>query len=102
MIKVSVLYANDEGSHFDMGYYVDKHVAMIRQLLGDALRKVEIDRGVAGAAPNSKPPFVAGVHMYFDSVDAFYASFGPHASVILKDVANYTDIKPVTNISELA
>ncbi len=101
MIKVSVLYPNDEGSTFDMNYYADKHVPMIQRLLGDAMKKFEIDEGVSGPAPGSRPSFVAAVHMYFDSTDAFYAAFSPHAKDIRNDVANYTSLKPVTQISKL-
>lgn len=101
MIKVSVLYPNDEGSTFDMTYYADKHVTMIQKLLGDALKKVEIDEGVSGPAPGSRPSFVAAVHMYFDSTDAFYAAFSPHAKDIRNDVPNYTNLKPITQISKV-
>lgn len=101
MIKVSVLYPHQEDYRFDMGYYVDQHVAMIRRLVGDALKKVEIERGLAGGMPGSTPPFVAGVHMYFDSVPAYEAAFGPHGSAIRKDVPNYTNIRPTLQISEL-
>ena len=99
MIKVSVLYPNDEGSSFDMNYYVHRHVAMIRELLGDALRDVEIDEGLSGPAPESRAPFVAAVHMYFDSSAAFYEAFSPHAARIMKDVANYTSLRPITQIA---
>jgi uncharacterized protein (TIGR02118 family) len=101
MIKVSVLYPNDEGSTFDMDYYVDKHVPLCRQLLGEALRDVEVDEGLSGAAPDSRPAFVAAVHMYFDSLPAFYEAFGPHASAIRKDVPNYTNLRPITQIAKV-
>jgi len=101
MIKVSVLYPNDEGNHFDMDYYIHKHVAMIQQTLGQALLKVEIDEGISGGAPDSRTPFVAAVHMYFESTSAFYAAFGPHAASFMADVPNYTNLKPVTQISNL-
>jgi len=101
MIKVSVFYPNDEGNHFDMDYYVNKHIAMIRQALGAALLKVEIDEGISSGAPGSRAPFVAAVHMYFESTTAFYAAFGPHAGTFMKDVPNYTNVKPVTQIANL-
>ncbi|MGR4869497.1 EthD family reductase [Variovorax sp. LARHSF232] len=101
MIKVSVIYPNDEGSTFDMDYYIDKHVPLCQQLLGEALLKVEIDEGLSGAAPDSRPPFVAAVHMYFESTAAFYEAFGPHGSAIRKDVPNYTSIKPLTQIAKV-
>lgn len=101
MIKVSVIYPNDEGNRFDMDYYVSKHVPLCQQLLGAALQRVEIDEGLSGAAPDSRPPYVAAVHLYFESTTAFYEAFGPHASEILKDVPNYTNVKPMTQIAKL-
>ena len=99
MIKVSVLYPAAEGARFDMDYYVDRHVAMIAERLGDALLDVEIDQGLAGAAPGSPPPLVAAVHMYFESMESFQSAFAPHAKVIQKDVSAYTDIRPQTQIA---
>lgn len=99
MIKVSVLYPAAEGARFDMDYYVDRHVAMIAELLGAALLDVEIDQGLAGAAPGSPPPFVAAVHMYFESMASFQTAFAPHAKAIRKDVSAYTDIRPQTQIA---
>ena len=101
MIKVSVIYPNDEGSHFDMDYYVSKHVPLCQQLLGPALQRVEIDEGLSGAAPDSRAPHVAAVHMYFESTTAFYEAFGPHAAAIRKDVPNYTNLRPVTQIAKV-
>jgi uncharacterized protein (TIGR02118 family) len=40
-------------------------------------------------------------HLYFDSVEAFQAAFGPHAPAIMADIPNYTDIQPVIQISEV-
>jgi uncharacterized protein (TIGR02118 family) len=99
MIKVSVLYPNDEGAKFDMAYYVDKHMGMVQRVLGSAMLKFEIEEGISGAAPDSRPTYRAAVHMYFASTEAFYAAFGPHAKAILGDVPNYTDVRPITQIS---
>lgn len=101
MIKVSILYPRSEGSTFDMNYYLTKHIPMCEQKLAPALRRVEVDEGVGGATPGSASPDVALVHLYFDSVDAFYGAFGPHAAEILSDVPKYTNIKPLTQISRL-
>jgi uncharacterized protein (TIGR02118 family) len=34
-------------------------------------------------------------------VEAFQKGFGPHADEILGDIKNYTDLKPVMQISEV-
>ena len=100
MIRVSVLYANDEGKKFDMAYYTDKHLRLVREKLGGALKGMTVDQGLGGGQPGSKPPYVAMVHMLFDSVDAFQGAFGPHAKAIMGDIPNYTDIQPTIQISE--
>lgn len=40
-------------------------------------------------------------HLYCDSVEAFNAAFGPHAKEIMGDIANYTDLQPQLQISEV-
>ena len=101
MIKVSVLYENAEGKKFDMAYYTGKHIPMVKQKLGAACRGVDVDQGLGGAQPGSKPAFVVMAHLRFDSVEAFQQAFGPHAATIMGDIPNYTDIQPVVQISEV-
>jgi len=101
MIKVAVLYPQAPGTRFDHGYYRDTHMPLVEKLLGAALLRYTVDRGLAGGAPGQPAPFVAGCELFFDSVDAFQAAFGPHAAAITADVANYTDRQPVLQISEV-
>jgi uncharacterized protein (TIGR02118 family) len=101
MIKVSVFYENTEGKKFDTVYYCNKHIPMIKEKLGTACKHVEVDEGLGGAQPVSKPPFVAVAHLLFDSVETFQKAFGPHADTIMGDVPNYTDIQPIVQISNV-
>jgi uncharacterized protein (TIGR02118 family) len=101
MIKVSVFYPNSEGARFDMEYYCNKHIAMVRQKLGAACRSAAVEQGLAGADPGSRPAFIAMGHLYFDSVEAFQAAFAPHAQAIMADIPNYTDIQPTIQVSDV-
>jgi uncharacterized protein (TIGR02118 family) len=101
MIKVSVLYPNNQGAKFDIDYYCNKHIPMVQQKLGAACKTVAVEQGIAGATPGSPPTFTAMGHLYFDSVQAFQTAFGPHAEAIMADIPNYTDIQPTIQISEV-
>jgi uncharacterized protein (TIGR02118 family) len=101
MIKVSVLYPNGEGNSFDMAYYLAKHIPMVRQLVGPAIKGVVVEQGIGGATPESPPPYLAMGHLLFESVEAFQASLGPHAPAIFGDISNYTNTQPVVQISEV-
>ncbi|MDM0016077.1 MULTISPECIES: EthD family reductase [Variovorax] len=101
MIKVSVMYPFSPGARFDHAYYRDKHMPLLANRMGDACKSYTIDKGLAGGAPGQPPTYVGMCHVFADSVESFQAAFGPHAKEILADIANYTDIQPVMQISEV-
>jgi uncharacterized protein (TIGR02118 family) len=99
MIRVSVFYP--QGGKFDEEYYVNSHLKMIAEKVGDAMLKAEMDKGVAGGAPGSPAPYAAIGHLYFNSIPEFMQAFGAHAGEIMADVPNYTDTRPEIQISEI-
>jgi uncharacterized protein (TIGR02118 family) len=101
MIKVSVMYPNTPGARFDHEYYRDKHMPLVKARMGDACKFYTIDKGLAGGAPGAPATYVGMCHIYADSVEAFQKGFGPHAKEIMGDIANYTDLTPVMQISEV-
>jgi uncharacterized protein (TIGR02118 family) len=101
MIRVGVFYPNSEGAKFDMGYYLQKHLPMVKQKVGEALKSVTVEQGVSGGIPGSPMTYIAIGHLVFDSVEAFQASFFPHSGEITADVSNYTNVQPVVQISEV-
>ena len=101
MIKVSVMYPNKPGSRFDHDYYRDRHMPMVKRLMGDKCKSYTVDKGLSGDAAGTAPTYVAMCHLFCDSVAAFEAGFGPHAREILDDIPRYTDLKPVMQISEV-
>jgi uncharacterized protein (TIGR02118 family) len=95
------VYPNTSGSYFDIGYYCDTYIPLVRRLLGPALEGVAVEHGIAGATPGSPAPYLAIGQLQFDSVEAFQSAFGPHSQEIMSDVPNYTNIQPVLQISEI-
>ncbi len=47
MIKVTIMYPNEEGKTFDMEYYSTKHMPMVARVLGQSMKSWEIDKGIA-------------------------------------------------------
>src|SRR5262245_32061402 len=101
MIRVTVLYPNNEGTRFDIDYYCKRHMPMVAEKLGKACKKVTVEHGLGGGQPGAKAPFVAIGALDFESVDAFQAAFGPHAPAILADIPNYTNVQPTIQVSEI-
>lgn len=101
MIRVAVLYPNEPGNKFDMDYYLDKHVSLIKNLLNDlGLERVEVDKGIAGIEPGSAAPYVAIGYLYYENMDAFQKCM-TKADELMSDIPNFTDIQPQMQISEM-
>lgn len=95
MIRFSVLYPKTEGARFDHDYYKDSHVPLAVETWGLSADQVVIEKGIDG-------PYEAAVHFTFASPDALGAALGSEGSgAVMADVANYTDIAPVVQTSEV-
>lgn len=100
MIKVSVLYPNGDGHTFDLKHYTETHMPMVGALIGDAMKGGAMESGLGGPG-NTPPAYLIMSHMYFETVEAFEASFGPNAEKIMGDIPNFTNAQPVVQISEV-
>jgi uncharacterized protein (TIGR02118 family) len=99
LIKVSVLYPNGPGATFDIAYYTRSHMPMVGRLLGEALKRMEIDEGLGGMTPGSSAPYLGMCHLHFNSVEDFGAAFAQHGAAIQADIPNYTNTQPIIQIS---
>jgi uncharacterized protein (TIGR02118 family) len=94
MIRVTVSYPKTEGASFNHEYYQATHVPLCLGAWPQA-KSGQIDKGISG--PNE-----AAVHFTFDSMADFQAAMGGEATAgVMADVANYTTITPVMQISEI-
>jgi uncharacterized protein (TIGR02118 family) len=101
MIKVSVLYPNSQDLIFDKDYYCDKHVPLVSELLGESLKNVQVDFGLANGNPDEAVKYVVMTHLSFDSIEAFQNIFSVHSEELLSDIANFTNCQPQIQISEI-
>ncbi|WP_394827963.1 EthD family reductase [Pendulispora albinea] len=99
MIRVSVLYPAAEGKTFDHHYYTKKHMPRAGELLAPV--RYEVDKGISGGEPGRPAPFVAACHFYFETVEHFAERTTVHGPELRADIANYTNIEPVIQISEI-
>ena len=94
MIRVTVNYPTSEGSTFDHDYYKATHIPLCLSTW-TGVKSSSIEKGING-------PNAAAVQFTFDSMEAFGAAMGSEGTAAIKaDVANYTNITPVMQISEI-
>ena len=101
MVKVTIMYGNGADKSFDMEYYENKHMPMLAELFGDAMKTYEIDKGLRGRTPEEPIPFLAIGYLYFNTLSDYEKAFGANAETILNDIPNYTNIQPIVQISSV-
>ena len=100
MIRLSVFYPS--GGRFDIEYYLSQHIPLVHRLLEPyGLVRTEVDKGIGSARPGSPAPYVAVAHLIFKSMESMAKGLSAHDPELSADVVNYTDIKPVFQISEM-
>ena len=101
LFKVSILYPNGEDTTFDIDYYQNKHMPMVAGFLGENLSFYEIDKGMAGRTPDEKVPYVAVGYFYVKDIAKYNQAIGQNREAVISDIKNYTNIRPIIQISEI-
>ena len=101
MIKVSVMYPNTPGASFNHDYYRDKHMPLVKKLMGESCKYYTVDKGLAGGTPGAPATYIGMCHLFCESVESFQDGFGPNMQEIMGDIPNYTNLSPVVQISEV-
>ena len=101
MFKVNIFYPPTPSGRFDMAYYVNKHMPMVKNKIGPACVGFTVDKGITGGAPESPAPYVAVGALMIESLEAFDKAMAEHGPEIMGDVQNYTDSQPHLQISEV-
>jgi uncharacterized protein (TIGR02118 family) len=101
MIIFSVFYPASKGARFDADYYRATHIPLVKAAFGSTgLAAVQVFQGLS-SGDGGPAPYVAMAHLSFDSPDALQASLtGPRAAEVFSDIARFTDIQPLMQVSK--
>ena len=101
MIKVTVMYPNTPDAQFNLGYYCDQHLPLVRLRLGEHCTSYIVEKGLQGLTAGVAATYVVISHFFFDTVESFRTAFSAHSAEIMGDFAHYTNVVPVIQISEV-
>jgi uncharacterized protein (TIGR02118 family) len=101
MIKLSALYPNGEGKTFDMDYYTNQHLPLVRKLLGDACKGAQVELGISGLGADLPAPYVVCGHLFFETMSELQESVGTNIDQMVGDLPNFTNVQPEIQIAEV-
>ncbi|MBC8153450.1 MAG: EthD family reductase [Bacteroidetes bacterium] len=98
MIRLTVLYPQTADSHFDMAYYLDTHIPLVKERLTPmGLIGVDLQEGLFSGAPETPPPYAMITGLIFNTVE----EMGTHGPELLGDIPNFTNVAPQTQVCQV-
>ncbi|USQ96269.1 EthD family reductase [Caulobacter sp. RL271] len=100
MAVFTVLYPASDGAKFDYAYYENTHIPLAKAAFtATGLTGVQILKGLAGGG-GAPAPYLVIVNLIFRDAEALQASLGgPRGAEVTADVANFTNVQPIVQIS---
>ena len=92
------MYPKQNGLSFDIEYYCNQHINLVKRLLGDAVKGISVEQGIE--LPGVPAKYVAIGHVLFDSPEAAESALR-HLPALQQDIPNYTTIRPILQVSEV-
>ena len=101
MIRITTLYRNTEGAYFNFDYYINTHLALIRERMsGAGLVSMEVAKGMDN--PDGSPAeHLCIFHIYFSTLAAGLRGIEQHGAEFAADIPNYTNIEPQVQVAEV-
>ena len=101
MINLTVLHPYVENKKFDMDYYLNVHIPHIKAIGGKKIKNIYIEKGLSGLKPNSPPSFKVIIHLSFESKEDCEELLAKVGKLPTDDTANFTEVTPILQISEI-
>lgn len=98
-VTLQVAYPADNGSTFDMDYYLSTHIPLVGKHMGAHIANTIVTKGLAGG-PDTPPPFHAVATIVFADQDAMNAAMKASGPVVA-DIPNFYDAAPKMLIGEV-
>ena len=100
MYCMTVSYAKLESTHFDIDYFLNEHIPLVKESFETfGLVGITVKAGL-GSVPSKEDLFYLSVDIVFDSLEAMKTATSTAGKYVGNDVKNYTDVKPQYQFGE--
>lgn len=100
MIRVAVIYPNQQNKKFDVDYFINTHMPLVvEKYTPYGLIKAEVDSAKSKEGAQAAP-YIAIGYMMFESTKSFMHAYKSAGHEVMPDIENFTDIEPSIQVSE--
>jgi uncharacterized protein (TIGR02118 family) len=98
VIRLTIMYPESEGATFDMDYYINNHIAMVKEKCAPAIKECTVEQCLDGPEPAS---YRVIARIGVDTMEDFLTYVAPNDPVFAADLPNFTNIRPVIQVNEV-
>jgi len=99
---MTVTYPIGDDTHFDMDYYLEKHMPLCKELFKEHGLRGSALRSGQGKGPGGSDLNYASVDLIFGSLEQLQAGLASGGAQVMADVPKYTNVKPHSSFSEIS
>ena len=98
---ITVLYPAKDNDSFDFEFYLRRHVALIQDILGKSLHRIEVRKGATAQDGSSAPTFTSVISIWIADWPAYEKAMAARASELIAEVPLFTKVMPVIQIDDV-
>jgi uncharacterized protein (TIGR02118 family) len=96
MVRQTVLYPKTESSQFDLAYYLEKHIPLVKERLTPfGLIGVDLNEATGG---DTLPPYAMITFLTFNTIEELNEGMGTQGAELMADISNFTDVQPLAQV----
>jgi uncharacterized protein (TIGR02118 family) len=96
------MFPKTDDGHFDMGYFLNKHVPMVEALLEEAgLVRIDVEEGVSIPTPGPAVVYTVLASLTFNSYEALEGAMRSYGVELRADFPNFTNVEPHIQVNRV-
>lgn len=102
MFRTLATFLKTADSHFDMDYFLSRHVPMIEALLtGAGVVRINVEEGVVLEPPGPAVSYAVLASLTFRTLEALERAMVTHGAQLSTDFSNFTDVEPQIQVNRV-
>ena len=98
---INILYPAKDNDAFDFRFYLDRHVPLIKDILGKSLHRLEVRKGATSQDGSGPPTYTCVISIWIADWPAYENAIAARASELIAEVPLFTKVMPIIQIDEV-
>lgn len=102
MFRSLAMFPKTPGSRFDMDYFLNKHLPLVKTLFKHTgLISIDVEIGVALAPPHPALGYTVITALTFNTLEALEQATASNSARLRADIPNFTNVQPLIQVNQL-